>query len=217
VIAQRWKVIAAPTEEPITIEEARNHLEAARYAEVDSDGAPDPVDEADDAMIMDKLAAAREHCEAFLGLSLSIRTLEIAMDEFPAKQLSGGDIGIEFPMGPVREVVSVTYGETSDGMSLAAEDFTLDDYSKPSRLMPIASAWPVVTNATNTVKVRYLAGYGVDSDGGEPLPKSMRAAILLVLGELFANRENAGDTALTEIPTSAQALLRPHRVRLGMA
>jgi uncharacterized phiE125 gp8 family phage protein len=217
VIALRWKVISAPIEEPITIEEARKHLEAARYAEPDSDGAPDPVDEADDDMIMDKIAAAREHCEEFLGLSLSTRTLEIALDEFPAKRCGVGDIGIEFPMGPVREVVSVAYGETSDGLTLAAEDFTLDDYSKPSRLMPTAAAWPVVTSATNTVKVRYLAGYGVDSDGGEPLPKSMKAAILLVLGELFANRENAGDTALTEIPTSAQALLRPHRVRLGMA
>ena len=79
------KVITPPDVEPITLEQARAHLEAASYG--DSDG--DPIDELDDLMIMGLVAAAREHCEDFLGLSLSPRVLEIALDNFPSTTVEG--------------------------------------------------------------------------------------------------------------------------------
>ena len=70
------KTILAPGEEPITVDDARAHLEAARYGDTE-------LDATDDAMIESWIQSAREHCEDYLGLSLAVRTLEIALDEFP--------------------------------------------------------------------------------------------------------------------------------------
>lgn len=223
------KLIGLVGDEPITIADCRAHLEQMVYNDSD-------IDPIDDALILDKLGIAREHCENFLGLSLTTRTLEVALDRFPAStSRHRDDLSIELPNGPVREIVSVMVTPpdiefTSDDLdsdSLAGSPiwadgtvnpsgYVLDDYSSVARLRPVG-AWPSVTSSANAVKVRYLAGYGVDSEGGQELPKAIRGAILLTLGELFANRENAGDVQLHEIPTSAQALLRPLRVRLGMA
>jgi uncharacterized phiE125 gp8 family phage protein len=198
------KVIVAAIDEPLTIEECRQHLEAQSYGDSD-------VDPTDDAMIEGLLAAAREHCENFTGLSMATRTLEIALNEFPDDGES-----IELPMGPVRDVLSISWGDESDD-ELGDVDVTLDDYSKPSKITPITGSWPAVTAATNVIKIRYLAGYGVDTDGGEELPKVLRSAILLMLGHLYANREDTAEKAPSSIPNGAEALMRPLRVRLGMA
>ena len=198
------KVIVGVVDEPLTVEECRQHLEAQSYGDSD-------VDPADDTMIEGLLAAAREHCENFTGLSMATRTLEIALDKFP-----DDGAAIELPMGPVRDVLSISWGDESDD-ELGDVDVTLDDYSRPSRITPITGSWPTVTEATNVVKIRYQAGYGVDTDGGEALPKTLRSAILLMLGHLYANREDSAEKALTSIPNGAEALMRPLRVRLGMA
>lgn len=55
--------------------------------------------------------------------------------------------------------------------------------------------------------------------GDDPIVvnKSILAAVLLLAGHLYANRENvvAGQSA-TELPQGAHALLWPHRVGLGI-
>ena len=193
------KVIVAPVAEPITVAEARTHLEAQPYEDSD-------VDPLDDAMIEAMLSAARESCEDFLGLSLATKTLEIALDTFP----TDGE-AVDLPFGPVREILSVMWGDDSD-QELDLADFVLDNYRSPDQLRATAtSGWPSVTSYPNAIKVRYLAGYGEDSDGGEALPKVLRAAILLELTNLYENR---GDAPLS---LAAEALMRPRRVRLGMA
>jgi uncharacterized phiE125 gp8 family phage protein len=198
------KVIVQPTDEPLSIDECRSHLEAQYYGDSD-------IDPADDEMILAWLAAAREHCEQFLGLSLATKTLEIALDEFPEDAEP-----IELPFGPVRQVLSLTVGSGSDAEVIDAESYVLDDYRNPARLAPV-SQWPTGTASTNNIKVQYLAGYGVDSDGGEALPKVIRAAILLMLGHLYANREATTEKAMATLPFGVEAILRPMRARLGMA
>ena len=204
------KIIEFPEGEPLTIEECRQHLESQPYGDTD-------VDALDDAMILALLGAAREHCEDFLGLSLSPRILELSIDTFPS--VTDG-VGIDLPMGPVREILYISGEPPStdiDSDSTLAEDsYLLDTYSVPNRVVPVTS-WPSVTSATNAIKIRYLAGYGEDSEGGEPLPFSLRAAMLLVLGHLYENREDSTAVQTYEIPLGAQALMRPRRVRLGMA
>lgn len=201
--ARRPKVITAPDVEPITVDEARAHIEAPRYA----DSEIDPVD---DAKLEGWITTAREHCEDFLGLSLAVRTLEIALDEFP-----DDGAAIVLPMGPVIDVLSVSWGDESDD-EMDADEYVLDDYSVPHCLKPV-TAWPSVTSAPNTVKIRYLAGYGETTDGADPLPAVFRSAMLLVIGHLYENRSESTEKAMSSLPLGVQALLRPRRVRLGMA
>lgn len=222
----RPKVIFAPEtdQEPVTVEEARRHCEADVYDDSD-------VDPPDDAMFEIWIGAAREYCEGYLGLSLATQTLEIALNEFPRRETnyawcngvtfrSDGRTPIALPFGPVRQVLFVAWGQDSGVGSeegeLTNEQFVLDTYKSPAQIVPMVS-WPYVVNSTNGIRIRYLAGYGVDSEGGEALPKSIKAAILLMIGHLYANREASTEAALATLPLGVEALLKLHQVRAGFA
>lgn len=217
------KVVVSPVAEPLTLDECRAHLGVVPY-EVDSDGVGTHPD---DALILAQLGAAREHCEAFTGLSIAQKTYEIALDVFPAiwpapgwqsvrrrPGLASSEAAIELPHPPLVDLLSVAVGTDSDA-ELDPDTYTVDDYAVPARLVP-ASAWPTVVAGVNLIKVRYVAGYGDDSDS-QPLPQAVRAALLLLLGHLYRNREDSVDRALVSIPTGVEALLRPLRVRTGIA
>jgi hypothetical protein len=102
-----------PAEEPVTIDEARGQCEATAYG----DSEVDPIDDAKFAIW---IAAAREHCENFLGLSLAPKVLQAAYGAFPLSYGVGSayphcypygrrspavmayENGLILPMGPVR-------------------------------------------------------------------------------------------------------------------
>lgn len=44
----------------------------------------------------------------------------------------------------------------------------------------------------------------------------IRSAILLILGHLYANREEVGSGTASKVPFGAHALLQPYRVGLGV-
>lgn len=219
------KVITPPGAEPITVEEARVHLEAQPYGDSDTDPP-------DDAAIARWITAARESAERFTGLSFTQRVLEIALDEFPQSRAHGWSLAtsgfggrrsmrrappIELPMGPVVEIQSIIVGEESDG-ALDPALYILDDYSTPHAARAKGTSWPNSSAGPNGIKVRYRAGYALDSsEGGELIPQQAVAAMLLTIGHLFANREDSTDNALQALPNGAEALLRPLRISLGMA
>lgn len=199
------RVILQPTEELLTIEECRAHLNVQPYPPEDEDGSDVHPD---DDLIMAMQGAAREYCENYLGLTLAPRTYELAMDSFPS-----GAITISSP--PLLEVQSITYQELDSDelpvdIEVDPEDYIVDTFA--SRIVPVTS-WPIVTTATNAIRVIYLAG----TSESEPLPYGVRAALLLVLGHLYENRENSVDAATYKIPLGAESLLQFYRVRLGMA
>ena len=197
------KIIAQPAGELLTIDECREHLRVQPY-EVDSEGVGTHPD---DAQIMAMLSAARAHCENFLGISIAQRTYELSLDQFPS-----GPINVAMP--PVVSVESVTVGEGSDAL-LDPDTYIVDDFNAPVRLVPV-DTWPTVTAATNLIRIRYVTGFGTGSDD-VPLPWEIRAAMLLLLGSLYAHREDATEKALASVPTGVDGLLRPLRVRLGRA
>jgi uncharacterized phiE125 gp8 family phage protein len=197
-----WKEIEPPIAEPLTIEECRDHLEIIPE-EIDSDGV---TSHPRDALIMAQLQAAREWCENFTGLVIAARTVGIAMDTFP-------EGAIELPT-PLIDIVSVRKGPESTDELEGGVDYLIDDWHTPARLVETSTGWPTVTESMNTVQIVLRAGYAVPGDESEPpaLPGAIRSAMLLRLGDLFEGREDgADDTA------RAESLLRPLRVRLGMA
>lgn len=198
----RIKFITQPTEsdEPITLDDCRSHLEAQPYYESDTDPQ-------DDHMILSWMIAAREYCEQFTGLIIARRTVEVALDDFPTD-------AIELPFAPLVSLTYIYAGDDSDS-EVDPTLYDVDDYSIPPRIVPVTD-WPSVTAATNLIKIRCVAGYGNDSDA-IPLPFLLRAAILLILGHLYENRSDSTESAMTTIPNGANDLMRPLRIRLGMA
>ena len=205
----RAKVLVHPTGHLLSIETCRQHLEV-----VPIDGDSDNETHPDDGLILDMLDAAVAHAEQFTGLSILLRTWEAALDSFPAG-------AIELPRPPLVELQSFSVVNDSDG-ELDPATYVVDDYGTPEQpvLLWPAVSWPTITKATNTIKVRFRAGYQSETDpdsDAPPLPRSLRSAILLTLGHLYANREDSVEKALASIPNGAEALMRPLRVRLGMA
>jgi uncharacterized phiE125 gp8 family phage protein len=200
------KIVVEPATELLTIDECRLHLRVDPL-EIDSDGVGTHPD---DDLIMALQTAAREHCQNFLGLSLLPYTYEVALDEFPIEN----DGAIELPMGPVTSIVSVTVGTDSDAL-MDPEDYVLDDFSVPNRLLS-ADTWATVTASTNTIRIVYTAGYELDLSDGQTIPKTIVQAIKLLLADWYKHREDT-DINDVQIPNGVQALLRPHRIRLGMA
>lgn len=200
------RVISSPTIEPVTVEEVENHLRLERYG-------PDR-----DWVVM-MIPAAREWCEGWTGRALAPATFELAASAWPLR--------LELPMSPISAVTSVIYTD-GDGIPtlLDTSDYILDNFADPARLdTAYGLTWPTLQAVTNGIRIRYVAGYsrpGPVDEGSPtvdtpPLPASIRAAILLVLGHLYENREDTTELSLQQLPLGAKALLEPYRLRLAMA
>ena len=156
------------------------------------------------------IPAAREWCEGYSGLSIGIKTLELATNGFP----SGG---IKLPYGPVIGVVAMTYVDTDGAENEMTEsDFTYDEFTETVN-PAYGLSWPTARDSANSVRIQYQVGYELDSDGLAVLPYRVLAAILLVLGHLDVNREDSSPVVMSQIPTGAANFLDQVRTRLGMA
>lgn len=221
------KVVVSPTGEQITLTEARLHLR------LDDDG-DSPAAHPDDAWLTGVgIPAAREYCEGWLGRALVPQTLEVGLDSFTAPfdatfigSVSGCSRSwrwprvdfnvINLPMLPITSISSVKYYNASGDQTFTGYHF--DDYE--GRIVLIdGTSWPTTTVRPNAVRIRYRAGYDLpgDSPNTNPLPYAIKAAMLLVLGSLYEQREDSAEKKLEPIPLGAQSLMMPYRVRLAMA
>lgn len=149
----------------------------------------------DATLIASLLTAAHRYAEHYTQCSLGDQTLELALDVFP-------EGAFKLPRGPVTAITSVTYYNTSGSLiTLSNSLYTLDDYSTPATLVPAyGTAWPATYDVANAVKVRYQAGGGT-------LNEAVRQALLLIVGHLYANREDVAPGSLARVPLGADALL----------
>lgn len=200
------KVITPPTAEQISLAEARLHLR------LDDDG-ESPAAHPDDTLLAWMIPSARQYCEGWTERALATQTLELALDEFPAAE-------IQIPRSPIQGIVSVKYMD-GDGVeqTLAASAYTLDDYQEPGWVLPaVDTTWPATQAVVNAVKIRYLAGYSLPNVvQTHPLPSAIKAAMLLVLGALYENREQSAAVQQHELPLGVFSLLRPYQLRQSMA
>lgn len=196
------KLITPPAEWPITIEEAKAHLR------LDGDD--------DNALVESLLDGAVDYCDGptgFLGRALIDQTWELVLDSFPAC-----DKEIKIPMPPLIEVVSVKYDDgAGEEQTLSSDQYTVDSVSEPGWLLPVGS-WPSTYDGVNAVRVRFRCGFLGGSPLGETVPGAIKAAIKLILGNLYANRETIVlGQSVDEIPQTAQLLMRKYRIHLSMA
>lgn len=218
-----FKTITAPTTEPISIGECRSHL----HWDLDSDLASETdVDEAEDALILDKLGAAREYAEGVTGLFLAPRLVEKTFDHFPCPRYGfgwvEGDSSLRLDYGPVREIESIEY-VNADGVptELPTSTYVYNDYVSPARIdLAYGERWPDMRAGPNAVKVRYWVGYGVLPNQTPavdlPLPRDIKAALLLTMAHLLENKEDSAPIALASIPTGTLALLHLKRENLSV-
>lgn len=182
------KVITAAAR-PLTLAELRLHLRLDTV-----DGAHE-----DDALILAQLDAAVEYAQHNTGRAIGLQTLELALDAFPAC----GDIML--PLSPVISITSVKYTDINGTeQTVGSSNYALDDYSLQGRVVPAyAYVWPSTQSVPNAVRVRYVGG---------TVPSAFTAALKLIVGHLYQNREQGSTIEVKDIPLGVDAMLGTQRV-----
>lgn len=200
------RLITAPEVMPVSLAELKQHLR---------------VNHDDEDELIEALGnAATQYADGkdgWLGRALVPQTWELVLDEFPSTE-------ILIPLPPLISVISVAYDD-GDGIeqTVSSADYTVDNTSEPGWVIPNSDfEWPTTLEAVNAVRVRFIAGYEESDDSpvdmASGVPQSIKSAIKLLVGTMYAHRESVivGVSAI-EMPWATEALLRPYRVRLGMA
>lgn len=203
------KVTEVPESEPVTVAEAKTHLEVTGTAK--------------DAYIGALIKAARRICEADAGLSFVTQTRVIKLDRFPScwpwpyrygvHAMTNPYSEIILPYGPVLEITSFTYVDTEGAdQTLAVDtDFYFDDHSAVARLRPVSS-WPSTNIMPNAVTIEYTAGIDLDADTTEEYLPIVKQAILLQVASFFENRQDEVPGSMSEINWNSKTLLDSIRV-----
>lgn len=180
-------VVVTPPEPVVSLDEAKDHLRV--------EGGDD------DAVITGMIAAATAHIDGpsgWLGRAIGVQTLEARIDTFDL----GGTV---LPYPPVISVTSVKYVDPAGVEQTLAGGYEV----LGEQIAPVwGTAWPSIRTTREAVRVRYQAGYST-------LPAPIRAAILLMVGDLHRNRGEAVIgiiSASVAMSTTVANLLAPYRV-----
>lgn len=157
----------------------------------------------DDQLLLRNAAAARAFAENYTGMAIGEQTREIVADGF--LDLTSNP----FPGGVPDAVEAFEYRSLGAGAWTVLSDslFYYDQYAGVVRFWPNVTL-PGLPDIHNAARIRYTIGAEV--------PVDVRAAILLIVGELYLNRELSAQADLRHVPLGARELLAPHRMELGV-
>lgn len=181
-------VTTPPAEPVLTLAEAKAHLRV------------DTSDE--DTLITGLVAAAGARAETFLRVSLITQSLTLTGSALRSP--------ICLARGPVQSITAITYTDPDGAtQTLAADQYRLITSDLPEKIIPATGVvWPLTLGEPDVVAVEYVAGHG-DEPGD--LPADIRAALFMIVGHLYENREEAvTGTIATRLPSASVEMLTPH-------
>lgn len=162
-------IVTKPTEYPLTLAEAKNHLR------IDADQT------GDDALIDGLVAAATTHAENYLGRALCSQTWKLLLDCF--------ENCIRLPLPPLQSITSVKYLDTSGTeQTLATSVYrTLGVGSEGEGAIErdYGQVWPSTYSVSEAVRITFVAGYA----NAGVVPQVIKQAMLLHLTALYEMRE----------------------------
>jgi len=190
-------LVTAPATTPVSLAEAKAHL---RVTEAD-----------DDALIgslVQAVTARLDGWSGILGRALVTQTWRQDYQEFPR-----GDV-LRLPLHPVQSVTSVTYIDAAGAtqtLSASLYRFAVDALG-PAIVLDDDAVWPVTDERPAAVSVMFVCGTAPSQ-----VPGAIKAAMLLMIGDLYRFTESAVSGSVGEVPmpVSVQALLEPYR-RVGL-
>jgi uncharacterized phiE125 gp8 family phage protein len=164
---------------------------------------------AEESLVESLITAARQWCEEYLRRAIGVQTLELRQNGFPA------DSGPIVLRSPIIDVTSVKYLDADGAEVTLDEDEYITSDAEPAEIVPV-SEWPATYGSSDSVRVEYRAGY---SNGESPrlapdMPKTIRTAMLMMIADMYANREAQVEKVLTANPT-VERLLSMMRLEMG--
>lgn len=175
-----------PVASPVTIEDARLHL--------------DLDDNYYDSQLDILIDVARRRVEQDTRRSLITQTHVLSMDTFPSNGI------IELPTAPVQSVTSVTYVDTNDAtQTLSASTYSVDSNNTPSRIViNDDESFPTVRAHYDDIKVTYVSGYGSTVASVDPVAKF---AILMLVSHLFNSPSVTSHGSVNIVPIGYESLI----------
>jgi uncharacterized phiE125 gp8 family phage protein len=173
-------LLIPPAVEPVTLQEAKDHLR------LDTD--------AHDPLVQMQIQAAREHVEMFTRRQLVVATYLLTLPAFAAV--------IPLPLPPLHAVMQVQYRDPQGVLTvLDPSAYTVDTSSEPGRLY--VTTIPPTATALDAVQITFEAGYGPT---GSDVPGRLRAAILLLMADLYEHAEAQAEVRLQDNTTAWRLL-----------
>lgn len=171
---EQLTLTTAPAAEPVSAAEAKLHLR---------------VDiSTDDDLITSLITAARMEVEQWTGRALINQTWDWKSDAFPC----GDWLAFRAPLPPLSSVTHVKYIDSAGTeQTVSTDDYTTHVFAGPfaarGLILPkYGKIWPSPRAEAGAVRVRFVAGYGA---AGSAVPAPLLAAIKLLIGDLYENRE----------------------------
>ena len=162
---------------------------------------------ADDTYIGTLITTAREICEDIQHRAYITRTYQLTLDAWPCGVL-------ELPMSPALTISSIVYTDSAGtDTTWDSDEYQLDATGFVGRLSPAYGyQWPSATlRELAGIKITYTAGYGATAAS---VPSKTRHAIMMLLGELYENREDTDKMQGYDVSFGVKALLGFERVVL---
>lgn len=172
----------------MTLAEAKDHLR---------------VDHADEDQLINGLinyAVANIDGPNGIGIAMMPQTWTMVADVF--------GWCMTLPIVPAISVDEIRYIDAAGAQQvLASSEYQVDTFSSPARLMPAYGvSWPTTRSVMNAVQVDFTVGYSA-------IPADIRAALLLLIGHLYENREAVViGTISTPLPFGVDSILERYRV-----
>lgn len=179
----RLKLKTAPAAEPVTLEEAKNHLK---------------VDSNDDNLLITALiTTARQLAERETKRAFITQTWEMVLDSAEGE--------IEIPKPPIQSVISIKVIDDAGNENEVSSSYYDVDASEnsPGRVrIKSGCSWPPHRGFASFI-IEFKVGYG---DTADKVPEMLRQAVLQTVGHLYDNRGSE------DIPAGARALLWSYKV-----
>lgn len=188
-----------------------------------------------DVVIPIYIKAARRNAEhKYLHRALLEQTWQLTIDAFPTATIDDPNpeanklytmldgarvkvtdgLEIHLPMPRLIAITSIAYVD-ADGadQTLSSDDYVICQSDDDPFLLPADedAGWPETADQRNAVTITYTCGYG---DSADDVPDDIKAGLLLLVADLYRNREAQTEmnVELKPNPTVVN-LFEPHAIR----
>ena len=183
------KIDTIPTDLPITLEDAKDHLSI--------------YDAEHDGYVNLLIQAATDMVEQITMRRLFTQTWIAYFDDWPTSDY------IRLPFGQLQSVTSVLYLDSDqDVNTVSSSEYTADTTSEPGRVvLNYGESWPSDTlHTSNPIYIEFVCGY----TSQELIPPRIQQAIKLKISDMWENRETyVVGTTISEFKGAVYHLLRP--------
>lgn len=195
-----YTLITPPTDEPLSVADAKSHLRV--------------INNAEDEQITAIIASARAYCEKHTGRALLTQTRRVTFSAWPCDamrfrtyQLYGA------PLASVEKVEYLAADATTPSEMSPDDYLVLTGDDQPGRVcFPATVPLPALAARPDAVRVTYVCGYPSEAILAAAQPALLTAVKQLVTHFYGPARGAISEVSVNELPFALKSLLEFHRV-----